>query len=207
MFTLYANKNQLTVRRREPVTSGSVNIYPVQFEFSEDWDGLARTAVFRAGTESRSLLLEESGACTVPWEPLTKAGVHLFAGVCGTRDGRTVLPTIWADLGVILEGASLGTEAQPPTPELWEQELARKGDKLDYTPDGELGLFAGDELLSAVPVAAGGEGGVSDHRLLAHRDAGAQHPIGAITGLLEELERIPEPVEALSNMELEEMLK
>ena len=43
MFLLYAEKNQLAVREKEPITSGSVNVYPVQFEFSEDWDGLDRT--------------------------------------------------------------------------------------------------------------------------------------------------------------------
>ena len=57
MFILYANKNMLSLRQREPVTSGSVNVYSVLFEFSDDWDGLARTAVFRAGQESRSILL------------------------------------------------------------------------------------------------------------------------------------------------------
>lgn len=30
MFVLYANKTKLTLRQREPVTSGSVNVYPVR---------------------------------------------------------------------------------------------------------------------------------------------------------------------------------
>ena len=52
-----------------------------------------------------------------------------------------------------------------------------------------------------------GESGTTDHRQLSNRDAEAQHPIGAISGLEAELERIPEPVEALTNTKLEEMLK
>lgn len=52
-----------------------------------------------------------------------------------------------------------------------------------------------------------GDAGSEDHRQLSHRDAEDQHPIGAISGLEKELERIPEPVEALTNSELEEMLK
>ena len=158
MFVLYANKTQISVRKREPVTSGSVNVYPVRFEFSSDWDGLTRTAVFRSGTDTYSVLLDLSGECIIPWEVLTSHGRQLTAGVYGTRDNEIVLPTIWVSLGTILEGASPGKESRPPTPELWEQALSSKGDNLAYTDTGELGLYAGDKLLSSVPVA-GGEGG------------------------------------------------
>lgn len=158
MFVLYANKTQISVRKREPVTSGSVNVYPVRFEFSSDWDGLTRTAVFRSGTDTYSVLLDLSGECIIPWEVLTSHGRQLTAGVYGTRDNEIVLPTIWVSLGTILEGASPGKESRPPTPELWEQALSSKGDNLAYTDTGELGLYAGDKLLPSVPVA-GGEGG------------------------------------------------
>lgn len=46
-----------------------------------------------------------------------------------------------------------------------------------------------------------------DHRALTGRDAQNQHPVEAIEGLRDELMRIPEPTEALSNSELEEILK
>lgn len=157
MFILYANKNKLTVRQREPVTSGSVNVYTARFEFSPDWDGLTRKAVFKAGRESRTVLLDESGQCAIPWEVLTSHGQPLMAGVFGTAD-ETALPTTWANLGSILEGVTTGEETKPPTPDLWEQELAGKGDTLGYTETGELGLYARDKLLSSVPVKGGGGG-------------------------------------------------
>ena len=94
MFILCADKNELAVRQREPVTSGSVNAYQVRFEFSLEWEGLKRTAVFKAGTEIRSILLDESGVCVIPWEVLTVPDRRLMAGVCGARDGELVLPTI-----------------------------------------------------------------------------------------------------------------
>ena len=165
MFILYADKTKLTVRQREQITSGSVNVYSARFEFSPDWEGLTRTAVFSAGGEPVSVLLDETGQCVIPWEALTKSGVRLRAGVYGTRDGDTVLPTVWADCGVIFQGAAPGPDAWPPTPELWRQELAGKGDRLDYTPDGELGLYAGDKLLSAVEVSGGGGGWGIGHGL------------------------------------------
>lgn len=156
MFDLYAEKNQLRVRQREPVTNGSVNVYRAAFGFSEDWEGLVKTAVFRAGDVSVSVALGETGECTIPWEALQKPGLRLEAGVYGTRGGEVVLPTVWADLGFIRAGAAPGDDARPPTPELWKQELAKKGDRLDYTEDGKLGLWSGDTPLSAVPVSGGG---------------------------------------------------
>lgn len=104
MFSLRAEKNVLNVLAREPITSGSVNVYDVAFQFSSDWEGLERTAVFRAGGVSHSVSPGESGLCQIPWEVLQAAGVWLYAGVCGTRDQTVVLPTIWASLGIILEG-------------------------------------------------------------------------------------------------------
>ena len=114
MFVLHADKNTLTVRQRELVTSGSVNVYHARFEFSPDWDGLKRTAVFKAGTVSRSVPLGDSGECTVPWEVLERPQVRLLAGVYGSADGGAALPTIWANLGTVQEGVSVGAEARPP---------------------------------------------------------------------------------------------
>lgn len=159
MFVLYADKNRLRVRQREPLTSGSVNTCTVRFEFSPDWEGLKRKAVFNAGKEFRTVLLDESGECVVPWEVLAVYGQPLLAGVFGKRDG-TVLPTIWASLGTILEGVPTdGAEARPPTPDAWEEELAKKGGALAY--DGlNLSLMSGDSPLSTVEIAGGGGGPV-----------------------------------------------
>lgn len=158
MFLLYANKTSLARWKREPLTSGSVNVYTVRFEFSEDWEGLTRTVVFRAGTEERAILLDEANTCTIPWEVLVRPEVRLQVGVCGTRGGGVVLPTVWESLGTIQDGVTAGGEAsKPPTPDLWEQELAGKGDNLDY--DGlNLTLKSGDKPLSTVQIAGGGGG-------------------------------------------------
>ena len=156
MIQLYADKNRLTIRQSETVTSGSVNTVECRFTFSPHWEGLEKTAVFRAGERTAAVLLDESGRCTVPWEVLEKPGRTLSAGVYGRDpEGGLTLPTVWADLRTILEGASPGEMARPPTPDLWEQELAKKGDSLSY--DGlNLTLLSGERPLSSVPVAGGG---------------------------------------------------
>ena len=165
MFRLSAEKNKLALLEREDVTSGSVNVYEVRFTFSEEWDGLEKTAVFRAGDTSASVMLDGTGevGCTLPWEVLTVPGLRLEAGVYGTRGAEVVLPTVWADLGYIRTGAAPGEEARPPeeevrppAPELWEQELARKGDRLGFTEDAKLGLFSGDGVVVATPTGSTG---------------------------------------------------
>lgn len=128
MFVLYAEKNQLEMKQREPVTSGSVNVYPVQFQFSQEWDGLSRTAVFMAGPETRSVLLDDSNQCNIPWEVLAEHGRRLYAGVYGTLGEDTVLPSIWTGLGTILEGTTTGDTTQEPTPGVYEQILSELQD-------------------------------------------------------------------------------
>lgn len=204
MFRLFADKNKLTLLEREEVTSGSVNSYAAEFSFSEDWTGLSRVAVFQAGCTSREALLGPEGACVVPWEVLRVPRYHLKAGVCGKQGEAVVLPTIWADLGVILEGVPAGG-SPPPTPELWEQELDRKGDGLGL--EGlTLWLMSGKTPLSGVelpppggPVYRFGHGlkqdgihisvdSVSDFKgdnTLPMTAAGVQTSVGNIEALLE----------------------
>ena len=157
MFALYANKNDLTVRQRERITSGSINAYDVRFEFSPDWEHMTRRAVFRAGTAGRLLEAPWTGdnISQIPWEVMTAPAVHVYAGIYGTQGETVVLPTVWADLGLVLEGASAGDNAKPPTPDLWQQTVEGKGDRLGYTEEGELGLFAGDRLLSSARISDG----------------------------------------------------
>ena len=156
MFELYANKASLTVRRREPLTSGMVNAVTAGFDFSADWTGLERTAVFQCGGTSKSVLLGADGQCAIPWEVLSSHGRPLMAGVFGTRGGEVVLPTVWSSLGTILEGAAPAGERYPPTPELWEQELAGKQDKLRGVPGQVVGF---DEFGNAVAQDSTGGGG------------------------------------------------
>lgn len=195
MFELYADKVKLTVRNKERVTSGSVNVYPVRFSFSADWDGLDKAAVFRAGSRAVSMRLEDSGETTVPWEVLAVAGHVLYVGVYGTKGGAVVLPTVWTQMACIERGAAPGDGSRPPTPDLWKQELAGKGDTLGYTEDGKLGLYAGNKLLSSVPVQ-------KDHRDLTNRDTEEQHPIEAITGLSDRLNKTMTTDNALSVSEI-----
>ncbi len=183
MLTLFAKKNMLILRKRELITSGSVNVYKARFEFSEDWEGLTRTAVFRAGSEARSVLLDESGQCVIPWEVLSTPRAALRAGVYGTRDGEVVLPTVWENLGIIQDGTALGEEAQPPTPGVYEQiiSLVEKAEAAAQSvrDDADAGKFDGPpgpkgKQGDTGPVGPQGERGLPGPR----GEAGTQGPKG-----------------------------
>lgn len=148
MFILSASKVHLNVCQRETVTSGSVNVYLVQFEFNDDWNGLDKTAVFQSGDDKISVVLDESNQCQIPWEVLENPRRSLEAGVYGTKDGAVVLPTIWAKLGTIKEGCSPGTNTQPPTPDVYSQILdaANKAQEIAQSvrDDADTGKFDGE---------------------------------------------------------------
>lgn len=105
MFVLYADKAQLDVRQREPIASGSENVHQLRFEFSPEWEGLEKTVIFQAGYGESAVALA-GGACTIPPEVLKAPGYFLMAGVCGKAGETLVMPTVWANLGLILEGAT-----------------------------------------------------------------------------------------------------
>ena len=139
MFLLNAEKNSLKVLKWETLTSGSVNVCQVRFDFSPAWDGLEKTAVFKSDGLTYSVLLDGAGQCTIPWETLARyhPGLKLKAGVYGTKDGTVVLPTVWADLGAIQEGVLPGEASRPHTPGPYEQvlqELAGIREKLEDVP-------------------------------------------------------------------------
>lgn len=56
-------------------------------------------------------------------------------------------------------------------------------------------------------VGAGPVGGIREHDALVNRDKPDQHPIEAISGLRRTLDTIPPVAEALSNEELEALLR
>lgn len=165
------------------LVAGTVNVYTARFAFDEAWDGLQRTAVFSGDGITREQLLEDD-ACTVPWEVLV-AGNRLRVGVYGTKADGTRLPTIWTERRLYINpGAGPTQEAADPSPTLVEQLLGRMGDLAALKTEDKSSLVAAVNEVQET----GGGGGTSDHSKLKNRDAAGQHPMSAITGLVQALE-------------------
>lgn len=130
MFRFYADKNKLSLKESEVMTSGSVNVYLARFEFSSDWEDLDRVAVFRGGNSTVSIPLSDDNECMIPWTLLTVPQT-LFAGVYGSKGNEIVLPTQWVKIGSVIEGVVLGPDAIPEP-----DETGRTNHGLLYNRDG-----------------------------------------------------------------------
>lgn len=110
------------MKEKELLVSGSVNIYKAQFTFSEEWDGLNKTAVFRAGKKAISVILEEDKdyTCVVPWEVLQDYGRPLNIGVYGSIEDEPIetlpdepdMPPIVEDM---MDGIVTGNGVEEPS--------------------------------------------------------------------------------------------
>lgn len=107
------------VERPARITSGTVGL-PVEFTFDDQWEDLSKIAVFRAGRQEKITEVIE-GETIVPWEILEKPNMRLHIGVNGVNDdGTVVISTIWANVGVIFDGADMEPEHKP-TITIWRK--------------------------------------------------------------------------------------
>ena len=128
MITITANTRQAVVTNKELLTTGSAGI-EVQFTLSDDFNSLAKMAVFREGDDGEKVdvILDENLTCVVPHEVLTKDGEPLFIGIYGANEfGTIIIPTVWASAGVVKPGTEPNTPADAePTPEVWAAILSK----------------------------------------------------------------------------------
>ena len=128
--------------KREKLTSGMQGT-EVSFFFSADWDGLVKTAVFEGSGQSVDVLLT-GASCEIPPAALKKYGGMLRVGVYGvSADGTTIIPTVYADLGIIRRGAD--PQKDPTTNSslpVWAQLQAQIGDLSNLTTEDKTNLVA-----------------------------------------------------------------
>lgn len=129
MFYFYVSARKVEIKKTDTLVSDSVNVYPCKFQFSADWNGLVKTAVFRAGTNAIEILLDGSFECNIPWEVLQKHNIDLFVGCYGTKDENIILNTTWTNMGKIYEGTKdKGGSGEEPSPDMISQILSQMGD-------------------------------------------------------------------------------
>ena len=125
MFQIQVDKNKAWVTQRETVTmySAGYEAVQIQLNFSSEWSGLSKIAVFRAYDAQIDVAMS-GNTVEIPVQALLKPNVHLMFGVYGCNSaGTVVIPTIWADLGII-QGAPNPTDADnygPPALDLYAQ--------------------------------------------------------------------------------------
>lgn len=162
MFLANVKNNSVTLSGKELLTLGSSKANYIFLNFSEEWDNLARTIVFRTSTEKIAVKLEDDQEIVpIPWECYSTVGDSIEVGLYGTNsDNDIVLPTIWAEVGKVVDAATVLDSSNPsPTENI-------------------LGA-----LVDAVAALGVDMEKYSQHPNLSKRDNTAQHPIKAISGL------------------------
>lgn len=134
--------NQRLYLEPPETAEGTREYLRAEFDFSEEWDGMTKTAFFRGADGENHPKLLENDACTVPAEALAVPG-RVGVSVSGTL-GETVITT---DIKSFSVPATLsGGTPSDPEPTVWQQIL----DKVDETQqiaqsvreDAEAGKFA-----------------------------------------------------------------
>ena len=114
-----AQKASCRKSSEERITTGMVG-KQVSFDFSAEWDGLVKTAVFEGSGVKKDVTLS-GDAAVIPHECLTAPGGMLRVGVYGT-DGTIQTPTVYTDIGQIEQGADpSGDTSADPTLPIWAQ--------------------------------------------------------------------------------------
>lgn len=132
-----------------PLTSGMVGL-PVFISYDRHWDGLTKTLVCRNSMGHTSFdtayIQANIGSESIVPPEVMMANRTLYLGVEGRNaEGTLVIPTIWADCGMIQPGAEGNGElSQEPTPEVWVQLASQIG------PLDELNTASKGNLVSAI---------------------------------------------------------
>lgn len=105
--------------------SDTENVYEVEYEFSDEWNGYSKTAVFhdQFGHDIDVVLTENK--CAVPNEVIAESG-HIKFGVYGVKvEGATTkrYPTVFSKEKWVDVGCKEGTSPLPPTPDVYAQIL------------------------------------------------------------------------------------
>lgn len=142
----------------ELLTAGMAKAVTVEFVFSDDWDGLTKTAVFSNGKTTVDVLAAnwDGDTVPVPHEVLAVPGRHARVGVYGADESGVVLPTVWVSLGKVQPGADpSGDASADPSLPVWAQLQSQIGD-LD-----NLKTYNKGNLVDAINEArsSGGSGG------------------------------------------------
>ena len=118
---LYVSGARAAVYGLQKIPSGIVGA-TIELSFDREWVGLTKMAVFR-GVVTKDVIII-GNRITIPAECVAEPGHRLQVGFYGVRDGSLAIPTIWADLGAILDAADphVDTSTDPALP-VWAQIL------------------------------------------------------------------------------------
>ncbi len=147
MITIEVNGQDI-FEKHSVIATDSINYPEIKFKFSADWDGLAKTVIFKnpSGETAVSVVLN-SDECKVPYEVLKEK--EFSVSVYGVKDNLRIT-TAECRIPVIKSGFVAETdEPSSPTPTEYEQILSIMQENRQISEnlrkDAEDGKFKGEK--------------------------------------------------------------
>lgn len=200
MYWVNVNENTIEVTGSDVIVQDNVNAVQVKFSFSDEWDNLIRTAVFRGSGKVIGINLN-TDLVTIPWECCRTINDQIYVGVYGIDSNDSIVrPTTWGQIGRIVDGVDVnGITSPKPSDNTFGEIIEAIGDLKDDL----------DSVTNRVSDMSENLGDIekdlevySDHPNLHGLDEPDQHPISAII----DLEKRLTPVDYLTPDELKILL-
>ena len=160
MLTFRFSRADGRMIRMETLTAGMVG-KEAKLEFSEEWEDFAKTVVFTAGCESRTVA-DPGEVVVIPHEVLAEARNHLYVGVYGVAADGRVIPSVRIQGPYIHPGVDpAGDEGLEPTLPVWAQLQLEIAALRENAPSGAQ-VHISDDGTGNIVMDAAGTGAVTD---------------------------------------------
>ncbi|WP_251205378.1 hypothetical protein [Acetatifactor aquisgranensis] len=115
---LLLEKQLLTIRNQEVISSGDIDYDTCSFAFDESWDGFTKTGVFYQDKKNvQYAVLGADGSCRIPAQAMAGEG-NMYIGVFGVSGSKVVTSTV--ERVYIRQGAiSVGTVSTEPSDDVF----------------------------------------------------------------------------------------
>lgn len=137
-------KQQIDCTERDKLADGQIAFVSFRFVFDNEWEGLYKVVQFMQGENTYNISLGVDGySCKMPSE--LQAGCAEMSLFGYAPDDETALRATTAPIKLRIEQSgfsSSGSEVVPPTPDLYQQLIAKIDEKIASVHDGADGASA-----------------------------------------------------------------
>ena len=131
-------KQQIDCIERDKLADGQIAFVSFRFVFDNEWEGLYKVVQFMQGENTYNISLGVDGySCKMPSE--LQAGCAEMSLFGYAPDDETALRATTAPIKLRIEQSgfsSSGSEVVPPTPDLYQQLIAKIDEKIASVHDG-----------------------------------------------------------------------
>ena len=135
---------QVAVCDDRPILTSSSQVLKACFEFSDDWDGMIKTAIFTRNGVTKNKILDKANSCTVPTEVIKNGG--FVVSVLGLVGDQVLTTTNQCAIVLNLSGYVSGITVEKPSDDVYMQILKQLQDHNEEAEKIELMKITATEV-------------------------------------------------------------